>query len=271
MRSAREILATLDDDGTVRGSRRSCPRCSSTSASGIRVSKRLEKICDYFAEAAEPRSLRPERGAAAVNLRCDGSAHDGCHGPTAGSSGRRRGCAHVVAQHAPHDPEAEAAALAELERRVQRRSVSRGSSTTDPEEVWRCQATEAPRASTPIRRPTRVGRTSESSRAGTSAIWRLLARCVPCALRSASVGSCGSSTSCRSRSRARIVSRVRRLDLEPGDVVEVRSLEEIGRTLDERGDSAASSTSAEMAPACGKRFRVNERDRAPRSTSATVG
>jgi hypothetical protein len=50
-----------------------------------------------------------------------------------------------------------------------------------------------------------------------------------------------------------------KLGLQPGELVEVRSLEEIGATLDDRLRHRGLSFSEEMSPACGKRFRVKNR------------
>jgi hypothetical protein len=49
------------------------------------------------------------------------------------------------------------------------------------------------------------------------------------------------------------------LDLRPGELVEVRSAEEIGRTLDDTGRHRGLTFTDEMAQHCGKRFRVRRR------------
>jgi hypothetical protein len=50
-----------------------------------------------------------------------------------------------------------------------------------------------------------------------------------------------------------------KLDLRPGELVEVRSRSEIGATLDSNLKHRGLSFSQEMTPACGKRFRVKNR------------
>ena len=50
-----------------------------------------------------------------------------------------------------------------------------------------------------------------------------------------------------------------KLGLEPGEVVEVRSADEIGATLDDEARHRGLRYSEEMTPACGKRFRVKNR------------
>ncbi len=49
------------------------------------------------------------------------------------------------------------------------------------------------------------------------------------------------------------------LDLRAGDLVEVRSEDEILRTLDSRGTLDSLPFMPEMLPFCGKRFRVSKR------------
>jgi hypothetical protein len=49
------------------------------------------------------------------------------------------------------------------------------------------------------------------------------------------------------------------LDLQPGELVEIRSAEEIGRTLDESGRHRGLTFTDEMAQHCGKQFRVRRR------------
>src|SRR5437868_2408158 len=50
-----------------------------------------------------------------------------------------------------------------------------------------------------------------------------------------------------------------RIDLRVGDIVEVRSPEEIQATLDENGRLSAMPFMPEMLQYCGKRFRVDKR------------
>jgi hypothetical protein len=49
------------------------------------------------------------------------------------------------------------------------------------------------------------------------------------------------------------------LDLRPGDLVKVRSPDEIAATLDERGFNRGLSFDREMLPYCGRTFRVKDR------------
>ena len=50
-----------------------------------------------------------------------------------------------------------------------------------------------------------------------------------------------------------------KLDLRPGDTVEVRSPEEIAPTVDESGRTRGLSFDWEMMPFCGGRYRVQDR------------
>ena len=74
VRTAEEILATLDDEGTVEGIP-FMPEMIPHVDRHYRVSKRIEKICWFTAESSSrrlPGTLFLE------DLRCDGSAHGGC-------------------------------------------------------------------------------------------------------------------------------------------------------------------------------------------------
>ena len=189
-------------------------------------------------------------------LRCDGSAHDGCMARCR-FFWKEAWLRRTSSPTPPHDPEAEAAALAELERRVQAAKRVTRVVDEDPEEVWRCQATEAPRASTPIKE-TDPRPYIREIKSGNVTIWhfsRVAFRAVTERI--------GRKLRILDELPIKVAGADRvegdRLDLQPGDVVEVRSREEIGRTLDEAGRHRGLQYTAEMVPACGKRFRVNER------------
>ena len=74
VRSAREILATLDGDGTVEGIP-FMPEMIQHVDRRFRVSKRIEKICWYTPESS---SRRLPNTVLLEDLRCDGTAHGGC-------------------------------------------------------------------------------------------------------------------------------------------------------------------------------------------------
>ena len=123
-------------------------------------------------------------------------------------------------------------------------------------EVWRCQATEALAASTPLK----VRDLGQYWREVKSRNYRLL-RLVPLLVRAFVL---------EVASRTRIIGprpahgrrqglRAEELDLQPGDVVKVRPPEEIARTLDGKGLNRGLSFDREMLPFCGRTCVVQER------------
>ena len=83
VRSAEEILATLDVDGSSTPCR-SCPRCSSSSAAGSR-STRSRTSCATRCPVSGMRRMR--NAVHLTDVRCDGGAHGGCQ-PRAPHIGR---------------------------------------------------------------------------------------------------------------------------------------------------------------------------------------
>ncbi len=78
VRSAGEILSTLDDNGTLDGLP-FMPEMLSWCGKSFRVQRRVDKIC--VAEAGSLRRFPKEDVVILDGARCDGSAHDGCkHG-----------------------------------------------------------------------------------------------------------------------------------------------------------------------------------------------
>jgi hypothetical protein len=247
VRPAAEILATLDENGEL-DSVPFMPEMLQFVGRRFTVSKRALKICSPVGNAHMTGTVFLEQ------LRCDGSAHDGCQAacrifwreqwlrPVSSSSG-------------------EIDATAEAERRLDAltRANVRWTRTIDqqPEEVFHCQATETTRAAVAVswREPTQYVREVSSGNVGLWHFTRVMSRAV---LRAVAV-------------KLRIVDELpvktagagrvdgEQLDLQPGEWVEVRSLEEIGRTLDANGKHRGLTFTYEMAQHCGKRFRVRRK------------
>ena len=143
LRPLPDILATLDETGSFEGVP-FMPEMMAYAGRTLTVYRRLEKICDYLGE--ESRSRRMTDAVLLRETRCDGSGHGGCQAecrifwkevwleratdPT--TTPARRRAAVVPGELLP---------LLEV-----------GAHRTDPElgEVFRCQATEATRATTPL-------------------------------------------------------------------------------------------------------------------------
>jgi len=190
------------------------------------------------------------------DLRCDGSGHDGCQ------AGCKLYWKEAWLRRVDNDSGAaneSNADAANLERvaKVGTRTVREVGS--DRSEVWRCQATEAFNASEPLK-TSRVGQ-----------YWRELTNGNFGLLRFISIAVRGLIMEIASRvGLLRPLPLVgpgngsppsERLDLQPGDLVQVRSPREIAATLDKDGLNRSLSFDREMLPYCGRTLRVKDRVR----------
>jgi hypothetical protein len=297
VRSAAEIVATLDGDASTEGIP-FMPEMLTHVGRRFTVSHRVEKICDTVS-GGPPASRRMLRTVFLDDVRCDGLGHGGC----------QAGCRVYWKESWLRrvDPSEEltlppADGLADLERR------SRGAARTTPEfdssERYRCQATRALDASEPLRPydPRQYARELRYENVGLLRFIRVMARALKFGigrplrlvgykslpyyglppssvrdvlrLRPESTGlllffrTLGSALSTLTLRRFR--SHANRApdeadfspmttSLEPGDLVEVRSPEEIARTIDPRGTTKGLAFDPEMLPFCGGQFRVQDR------------
>ena len=250
LRALTDILATLDETGSYENVP-FMPEMMAYAGRTMTVYRRLEKICDYMGE--DTRSRRMTDAVLLQETRCDGSGHGGCQAECrifwkevwlerADSSD----------SNSQEDPRAvvpgKLLPLLEV-----------GAHRQDPElgEVYRCQATEATRATTPLPemaisqyvREVRVGNIGvpELVRVGSSAFVLKLAR---------KVGLRGYLPLDVAGDR-----RVdgEKLGLQPGDWVRVRPKEEIGKTLNAGAAHRGLMFTHEMVQYCGKTFQVRGR------------
>ena len=249
LRSPAEIATTLDVGGSL-GGVPFMPEMLKYYGRIFTVTKRVEKICDTICPVGSRRMLDV---VFLDDLRCDGAGHGGCEAAC------RIYCKEAwLARMAPNalpprrpDP----AALAALAR-----IADTNARQPQHPDQYRCQATEARRATTPLhgwdmRQYLREG--TAGNIGWGRLMWLLLARILPWELRSLA------------RRPAAQLPRIRRqpgaprpapLNLQPGEWVEVRPAAAIAATLDSRNTHRGLYFSApEMANECGKSFRVRRR------------
>ena len=258
LRSPEEILATLDADGSL-DAMPFMPELLKYAGRQMTVSVRVEKICDTISSTG---SRRMRDTVYLDDLRCDGSSHDGCQ---AGcriywkEAWLRRVDDPSLPSNANGRSPVSADALAELERLATRGTRTVRDLDGEPETVWRCQATEAVKATTPLK-------TSDVRQ-----YWRELKSGNHSLPRFAVVAIRGFFMELANRlgllkalplygHGTRLVPS-EPLDLQPGDRVTVRPPAEIEATLDSTGHVRGLSFDREMLPYCGKTFRVKDRVR----------
>ena len=145
VRAPAEILATLDSEASIE-SMPFMPEMLQYAGKRFTVTRRVEKICDTVS-GGPARSLRMRDTVLLDDLRCDGSAHGGCQ------AGCRLYWKEEWLRSVDLSNECEARdgdALAELEQLVRDATVAVPGDNGAPVESYRCQATEAMRATEPL-------------------------------------------------------------------------------------------------------------------------
>jgi hypothetical protein len=251
VRSAEEILATLDENGALDGMP-FMPEMLAFCGKKFPVQARADSTCDTVS-ASGMRQM--ERTVHLNGLRCDGAVHDGCQAgcllfwKEAWLRRSTPGAAQPVGA-SPNDDGPAGRDRAWLEARVVQ-------SAPDESPVrYRCQATELKRAGRPLPwwKPGQYFRDFFVSR-------------VP--LGEIVFGFIGAM---RNKIGLRLVHRgypnvagtlkqtpTEELNLQPGEWVIVKSREEIVATLDKSGKNRGLTFDGEMLPYCGKKFRVLRR------------
>ncbi len=248
IRPPAEILATLNEEGT-RDGMPFMPEMLQFVGRRFTVSRRVEKICDTVEMAG---SLRMRDTVYLEDLRCDGSGHGGC----------QAGCRiywkeawlrRVNGDSARTNDEG----AAELEQRAKIGARAVHEIESEREQVWRCQATEALNATEPLKSydVRQYWRELESRNFGLLRFLRVAARGLMVNVLSRMrlwkwIPLKGSGTQPSPR---------KPLDLQPGDLVQVRSRTEIAPTLDANGRNLGLNFDREMLPYCGGTFRVKDR------------
>jgi hypothetical protein len=270
VRSRDEILRTLDADGSYEGVP-FMPEMLAHCDQRFRVYKRAHKTCDFVNKTGVrqlPSCSHLE------NLRCDGSAHGGCQAQ----------CLFFwkdawlkSVERAPDDAPSGPGCSEQQVWASSKRTPARPDA---PDPAYRCQATELPAFTRPM--PTwDLGQYVEDYRSGNVASLRsFLPRAGYRAYDTAINLGLGLGRPLRwlYNSCHRLVDRdlypatpgtiragektpTAALNLQPGELVRVKDHAAILATIDEYNKNRGMSFSAEMAPYCGKTYRVLSRVR----------
>lgn len=262
VKSAREILATLDHRGML-DALPFMPEMLQYCGGRFRVFKSAHKTCDTIENYKVPRRMA---NAVHLELRCDGAAHGGCQAECLifwKAAWLRRvpgGGESVIAPEIPAP-----VADGEAGNPVDTARLYRGSRASTPAgdpvaERYSCQATEMLRATTPV-----------PWWAPGPYLQDLISGNVPPAVMLRHMFIAAFNMVMRLNWRGwRFVypylrglevekTPVEVLNLQPGELVQVRSKAEIMRTINMPHKNRGLSFDVEMVPYCGKTFRVHKR------------
>jgi hypothetical protein len=250
VRSAAEILATLDERGRLEA-RPFMPEMLSACGKRFRVFKSAHKGCDTIATNT---SRRMDDAVHLEGLRCDGGSHGGCQARCM-IYWKDAWLKRVDGPAAPGP--AGAGGPAATERGLDLERLTRATRHTDAagEEIYSCQATTLPEATVPLHPwdPRQYVKDLTSRNvpwfdlvrylilAGYNAVMRLHWRGRPYP---------------RLEPRADVKTPHQVLNLQPGELVQVRSKDEIMETINRHHRNRGLSFDVEMLPFCGRTFRV---------------
>jgi hypothetical protein len=269
VRSEQEILRTLDSRGAL-DSLPFMPEMLQFCGKRFRVCKRADKACDTI----EWQTLRRMENAVHLEgLRCNGQAHGGCQAGcliywkeawlkrVTDSNGSTPLASAYTGR--PHDAIDVPAATTETIMKATR------SEADSDEEIFSCQATELLRATTspiPWWEPRQYVRDFRSGNAGVVRIIRGLFIGFFNKFQQASVRFLprlalvhGGRTYPFLKGRLTDGAPTADMNLQPGELVEVKSKEEIFETLDQRDRTRGLRFDGEMLRYCGRRGRVLRR------------
>jgi hypothetical protein len=255
VRSAAEIFGTLDADGCLE-KMPFMPEMAKLAGRRFTVTRRVDKICDTISATG---SRRMRDTVYLDDVRCDGSGHGGCQ---AGcliywKEAWLRRVDDVSSRVEPgvHEiVDGDDGAAAELDRVAA--ATTRTVRTEGADEVWRCQATDALKATEPLK-------TSNLAQ-----YWRELRNGNHTLSRFLFVAARGFVLEVMSRlgklkplplSGSGTQQEPVNLDIQPGDLVRVRERKQIAATLDEKGFNRGLSFDREELPYCGRTLRVIDR------------
>ena len=254
VKSLAEIAATLDGQGTLHALP-FMPEMAKFAGRRFTVDRTADKVCDT---AQRTGSRRIEAAVLLDDLRCDGSAHDGCQAECRlffNKAWLRRVDPGEPTRVTPSSTPT-AAPLAEV--------LERNTKTVGADGVTRytCQATELLAASRPVRviDPMAYVRVLLKDNVGFVRFVRVMVR----ALRHDIGRKIGLADDMPFPRRAlqappATAPKTAPLGLKPGDRVRVKPREQIAKTLNERGFNRGLWFDREMLPFCGGSFQVRRR------------
>lgn len=251
VRNASEILATLDDRGAL-SDLPFMPEMAALCGRRFTVDRRADKICDTIQYTG---SRRLPDAVLLEDLRCDGSAHDGCQAECR-FFWKEQWLRPVTAQTPPPTP-SPASAMAALLERTSKNTRSLVQIGDKQEPRYFCQVTELQRCSDHLKLwdPTTYVREYSSGNVTLGHFLKVTSRAVV----QEPMRKLGLIPEIHLPGTAKKGDRFEPLNLQPGELVRVKSREEIARTLTPDGRNKGLWFDREMMAYCGGTFRVRQR------------
>lgn len=241
IKSAREILQTLDDHGTL-DRLPFMPEMVDFCGKRFRVSKRVVKTC-YYNTRSGMRKFPAEDVVLLDGLRCSGEAHDGCQ-KACTIFWREAWLRKVEGPDAipPNvDPEDSGHLWARLE------------TSTGPKTYF-CQASEILNATVELSRWERFGKCFSDIRAGNCGVLEMAGRIGIWLFWKTHKLFFGAYARGNQKSTP-----AESLNLQPGEWIEVKPVADIAETLNEKGYNRGLSFTPAMGRSCGERYRVERK------------
>ena len=243
VRAPEEILQTLDTDGTL-DQLPFMPEMVEFCGKRFRVSKRVLKTC-YYTErnAAGFRKFKTDDVVLLDGLRCSGAAHDGCQ--KACTIFWREAWLRKIESAAAHEKVNSTTSEERLRTRLK--------TSTGPKTYF-CQASELLTATEPLSRQERLAGCFREVREGNRGVLEMAQRIAGWLFWKIRWRFLGEYAHGSNKSTP-----VERLDLQPGEWIEVKSMEAINQTVNETGSNRGLLFFPDMRLLCGKQQRVERR------------
>jgi hypothetical protein len=259
VKSRDEILATLDPEGRV-GGLPFMPEMLAFAGRTLPIDAVAHRTCDTVKTSGTSGTTRRMEGAVHLQgARCDGSAHGGCQARCL--LYWKEDWVEAVPGEQSEAPVVKASAVDEVPAVLETATHGEGHTEDDP--MYSCQATEMLRATCFVSpRDPRIWVKDVRSRNGKARTavaslavlafnrWQTASARLPAAMRIRNGRQWPSYVPTGERRR------YPPLDLQPGELVEVKSQAEIEATLDENGSVRGLRFGVEMLPYCGTRAHV---------------
>lgn len=243
-----EILKTLDADGTI-DNMPFMPEMAKYCGSRLRVARRAEKACvEYPGGGYQLRAFRNDDVLVLETLRCDGCDHGGCG----------RGCLFFwkeawVRKVQSGEPGKAQGSLVKIQQQGMDKLLAHLKTMSAPDRYF-CQSTELAKTTEPLTKVRILAKCVNEVRSGSRTVTEMVRMIVKPSWRKAT----------GRFPRPKLKGSLKRtpvgeLQLQPGEWVQVKSVEDIAKTLDTNGRNRGLLCNFEMCRNSGETHQVRNR------------